>query len=50
MIVRNCASSDKDRTPDGKFTNIATTLMARDYKGLSNYGSNAVIECKKCED
>lgn len=50
MIVRNCASSDKARTPDGKLTEIAATLMARDYKGLSNYGSNAVIEYKRCED
>lgn len=27
-----------------KFTDIAITLRARDYKGFDNYGSNAVIE------
>lgn len=26
---------------------IAVTLLARDYKGLSNYGSNGVIEAVK---
>ena len=25
---------------------VAVTLMARDYKGLDNYGSNGVIEWK----
>ena len=29
-----------------RYTDIATTLMARDYKGLDNYGSNGVIEWK----
>ena len=27
-----------------KKTNIATTLLARDYKGLANQSSNGVIE------
>lgn len=27
-----------------KFTDIATTLMARDYKGLGNQTGNGVIE------
>lgn len=47
IIIRNCGSSDETRIPDAKFTDIAATLMARDFKGLSNYGSNAVIECRK---
>lgn len=53
IIVRNCASSDESRTPDAKFTDNAGTLMARDYKGLSNYGSNAVLDCQRisiCEE
>ena len=29
-----------------KQTNIATALLARDYKGFGNYSSNGVIECK----
>ena len=29
-----------------KFIDVAVTLMARDYKGLDNYGSNGVIEWK----
>lgn len=47
IIIRNCGSSDETRTPDAKHTDIAATLMARDYKGLSNYGSNAAIECER---
>ena len=30
-----------------KFTDTATTLMARDYKGLNNFGTNGVIEWKE---
>lgn len=29
---------------------IAQTLMARDYKGLSNYGSNGVIETRRIDE
>lgn len=29
-----------------KFTDIANTLMARDYKGFGNQGMNGVIEWK----
>jgi DNA (cytosine-5)-methyltransferase 1 len=31
-------------TPDAKQTDVASTIMARDWKGLNNYGSNGVIE------
>lgn len=47
IIVRNCGSSDESRTPEAKWTGVAGTLLSRDYKGLSNYGSNAVIECSR---
>lgn len=30
-----------------RHTDIATTLMARDYKGFGNQGMNGVIECRK---
>ena len=46
-IVRNLGSSDEGREPDYKPSDIATTLLARDYKGLNNYGSNGVIEIWK---
>ena len=45
--MRNCGSSDEARTPDARQTDVAATLLSRDYKGLSNYGSNAAIECKR---
>lgn len=47
IILRNCGSSDEARTPDARQTDVAATLLSRDYKGLSNYGSNAAIECKR---
>ena len=46
-IVRNCGSSDESREPEGKPADIAATLLSRDYKGLSNYGSNACIEYQR---
>ena len=27
-----------------KLTNVASTIVARDYKGVSGFGSNVVIE------
>ena len=30
-----------------KFTNIANTIMARDYKGFGNQSMNGVIEWEK---
>ena len=39
----SCILADKGETLKKK-TDIAMTLMQRDYKGLSNFGSNAVIE------
>ena len=40
-------SSDKTRSPDYTIADIATALLSRDYKGLSNYGSNGVVEIEK---
>ena len=34
----------KGYEPDGKEVEVAGTLMARDYKGLSNFGTNGVVE------
>ena len=33
-----------EREPDATPVDIAGSLLARDYKGLNNYGFNAVIE------
>lgn len=48
-IVRNMGSSNKDRTPSYTLTDIATTLLARDYKGWGNHFANGVIEIEECE-
>lgn len=37
---------DKDIEPTASVTDVSTTIMARDYKGLNNYGTNGVIEWK----
>ena len=37
---------DKDLEPTATMQDVATTLLARDYKGLNNYGTNGVIEWK----
>ena len=47
IIAYNLASSDTSRTPDGKTATVSPTLLSRDYKGLSNYGSGAVLECSR---
>ena len=46
VLLKNMGSSDKTRIPEAKKTDIATTLLSRDYKGLSNYASNGAIEWK----
>lgn len=48
-IVRNMGSSNKDRIPSYTLTDIATTLLARDYKGWGNHFANGVIEVEKLE-
>lgn len=45
--LKNMGSSDESRMPDGEPSDVAHTVLARDYKGLSNYGSNGVIEKDK---
>lgn len=45
--LRNMGSSDENRNPSAKGAKIAATLLSRDYKGLSNYNSNGVIECER---
>ncbi len=44
VILKNMGSSDKNRIPDYQLTDIATTLLSRDYKGLGNFASNGVVE------
>ena len=47
VILKNMGSSDKKRIPDCCESNVATTLLSRDWKGLSNYASNGVIEVER---
>ena len=42
--VENLATENSNREPSGYENDIAHTLLARDYKGLCNFGANAVIE------
>jgi hypothetical protein len=37
---------DKNIEPSAESIAVASTLMARDYKGLNNFGTNGVIEWK----
>ena len=37
---------DKNLEPSATKQDIALTLLARDYKGLNNFGTNGVIEWK----
>ena len=38
---------DKTKEVEAEKINVAGTLMARDYKGINNFGMNGVIECQK---
>lgn len=49
-IVENLATSSEDYIPSLKESDIAVTLMARDYKGLKNFSSNAVLEIYEVKD
>lgn len=40
IIMKNMIN---DKSPSAKQTHVACTLMARDYKGLNNFGFNGVI-------
>lgn len=48
--VENMASDSDNKEPSLEAADIATTVLARDYKGLSNYASNAVIEIYEIKD
>ena len=37
---------DKNLEQTATMQDVAATLLARDYKGLSNFGTNGVIEWK----
>ena len=38
---------DKNLEPSATKQDIVSTLLARDYKGLNNFGTNGVIEWKE---
>lgn len=41
VIMKNMINQKLE--PNAKITDVACTLMARDWKGVNNYGSNGVI-------
>lgn len=45
-ILEDMIRKDPNRTPDIHETDIATSICARDYKGISNW-SNVVMEIWK---
>lgn len=47
--LENLGSSDESRIPNLNLAETSVTLLSRDYKGLSNYHSNGVIEIWKIE-
>ena len=47
--LSNMGSSDKNRIPNAEPSDVAHTIMARDWKGLSNYASNGVIDERERE-
>lgn len=49
-LAQNLASSADDRRADFRPADVGTTILARDYKGLSNYASNVVIEMKEINE
>lgn len=49
-IVENLATNSERYTPNLKQSDTAVTLMARDYKGLKNFNSNAVMEIYRLDE
>ena len=45
LSMRNMSTKEKDADCDK--IDVANALMARDYKGMNNFGFNGVMECKK---
>ena len=46
VLMKNMGSSDVKREPSAKQSDVAYSLLARDYKGVHNRDANGVIECK----
>lgn len=46
VLMKNMGSSDVKREPSAKQTDVAYSLLARDYKGVHNRDANGVIEWK----
>lgn len=49
-IVENLATANENYIPTLEEVDYAATLMARDYKGLKNFSSNAVLEIYEVKD
>lgn len=49
LEVKTCVLKnmiDKKKEPTLDFQDVGVTILARNYKGLNNYGSNGVLEWK----
>ena len=44
LSVTNLGTSNEENIASAEKTDVAHTVLARDYKGLPNYGGNAVIQ------
>lgn len=42
VLLKNMIDTSKE--PELEIIDVSTTLLARDYKGLNNYGSNGVLQ------
>lgn len=48
--LENLATTNNERKPDASVKDYAVALLSRDYKGLSNYPSNGVLEIYEIKD
>lgn len=44
VVMQNMASENVSRIPEAKNINVAHSVLSRDFKGLSNWNANGVIE------
>lgn len=48
-VFRNMGSTNEDRIPSYRLTDVAEAILARDYKGWGNHFANGVIEIEELE-
>lgn len=47
VVMQNMASENVSRIPEAENINVAHSVLSRDFKGLSNWNANGVIEIWK---